>query len=69
MLLGGASGPPGPGKCGTGGFLSLEPAQAAAAAPRLAGVVGDENSEGKPGLGSPKRSLGDALETRLPVGG
>ena len=30
-------------------------------------VAGEENNEGKPGLGSPKRSLGDALETaRLP---
>ena len=29
-------------------------------------VAGEENNEGKPGLVSPKRSLGDALETRLP---
>ena len=74
-LLGGAKGPPGkegrdPG--GTepggrdptgrdpGGFL-LEHVEAP--------VVGDENSEGKPGLGSPKRSLGDALETRPPEWG
>ena len=61
ILLGGASGLPGMG--GRDGLGSVLGAHDVAEA-RL--VAGEENIEGKPGLVSPKRSLGDALETRLP---